>query len=157
MSDLDVLDFVYELRAGGPNRQERRYHDYALNGRPLHTLIDAGDRITPFGWLSREIEIRFARSLLLREPSPLPSGRVPLYICAECGDLGCQALSARVVLENDLFTWTEFAFEANYDSGPATAFLAIRSFKFERHTYEASLNRLDMTAIDEHAPLSRVK
>ena len=141
MNAFDVFDFVDELRAGGPNRQERRYNDYAVNGRPLHLLLDAGDRVTPFGWLSHELEIRFARSLLLREPSTLPSGRVPLYICAECGDLGCQTLSARVVLEDDWFTWTEFAYEADYDHGPATAFLAIRSFKFERHTYEASLSR----------------
>ena len=141
MSVFDVLDFVDELRAGGPNRQERRYHEYTLNGRPFHTLLDVGDRITPFGWLPHELEIHFARSLLLREVSTLRSGRVPLYICAGCGDLACQALSARVVLENDWFTWTEFAYEADYDSGPATAFLEIGSFKFERHMYKASLSR----------------
>jgi len=104
-------------------------------------LVDPGDNIGLFGWLPHDVEVAFARWLMLREPSQLPSGRVPLYICPECGDLGCQSLSARVVEEPDRFVWTEFAYEANYDAGPATQFLAVRPFSVEKRAYTAVLGR----------------
>lgn len=141
MSEFDVLDFVEGFRTGGPHRQERRYYDYTINRIPLRSMIDAGDNIGPFGWLPHEFEVEFARWLLLRERSKLPSGRVPLYICAECGDLGCQSLSARVIEESGRYVWSELAYEANYDAGPATKFLDVRSYSFEKRAYEATLAR----------------
>ena len=141
MTAVDTLDFVEAVRVGGPQHQERRYYDFTINGRPLRTMVDPGDNIGPFGWLPHDVEVAFARWLMLRERSQLPSGRVPLYICPECGDLGCQSLSARVIEEPDRFVWTEFAYEANYDAGPATKFLAVGPFSFEKRAYTAALGR----------------
>jgi len=141
VSAFDVLDFVDAVRKGGTNQQARRYYDYAINGRPLRAIVEPGDNIGLFGWLHHEVEVVRARWLLLREPSELPSGRVPLYICPECGDLGCQTLSARVIEEHDRFVWTELAYEANYDPGPATAFLEVGPFSFEKRAYQAAIGR----------------
>jgi hypothetical protein len=138
---IDALDFVEALRAGGPQHRKRRYYDFTINGRALRTMVDPGDNIGLFGWLPHDVEVGFARSLLLREPSKLPSGRVPLYICPECGDLGCQSLSVRAIEEPDRFVWTEFAYEANYDAGPATKFIEVRPFSFEKRAYEAAIGR----------------
>jgi hypothetical protein len=80
VSAFDVLDFVDGFRAGGPNQQQRRFYDYAINGIPLRSTIDPGDNIGLFGWLPRESEAELARWFLMREPSKLPSGRVPLFI-----------------------------------------------------------------------------
>lgn len=103
MSAVDALDFVEAFRVGGPQHQERRYYDFTINGRALRTMVNPGDNIGLFGWLSHDLEFEFALWLLLREPSQLPSGQVPLYICPECGDLGCQSLSVRVIEEPDRF------------------------------------------------------
>ncbi|MFN0249621.1 MAG: hypothetical protein ACKV2T_22245 [Kofleriaceae bacterium] len=141
MSTVDTLGFVEAVRVGGPQHQERRYYDYTINGHPLRAMIDPGDNIGLFGWLPHEFEVEFARSLLLRGPSKLPSGRVPLYICPECGDLGCQSLSARVIEERDRFVWTEFAYEANYDAGPTTELFEVRPLSFEKRAYAATIGR----------------
>lgn len=135
------LGFTDAFRAGGANQQERRYLDYTINGRPLRTIVSAGDHIGVFGWLPRESETAFARALLLLERSELPSGRVPLYICPECADLGCQALSARVVETADHYVWSDLAWEASYDQGPATDLLAAGPFSFDKAAYRAALDR----------------
>lgn len=141
VSVFDVLAFVDAVRNGGANQQGRHYYDYTVNGRPLRAIIDPGDNIGLFGWLQPEVEVARARWLLLREPSELPSRRVPLYVCPECGDLGCQTLSVRVLEEHDRFVWTEFAYEANYDRGPATPFLKLAPFSFEKRAYQAAIGR----------------
>lgn len=141
MSASDILDVVDALRAGSSNQQRRRFYDYTINSTPLRSMIDPGDNVGVFGWLPRESEAEFARWLLMREPSKLPSGRVPLYICPECGDLGCQSLSARVIETDDVFVWTELAWEADYDSGPVTKFVDVRPFSFEKRAYENAIGR----------------
>jgi hypothetical protein len=141
VSALDELDFAPAVRAGERNRHERRYYDFTINGRPLRTMLDPGDNVTPFGWLAREQEVSFARPLLLRAPSPMPSGRVPLYICPECGDLGCGALTARVVEDHESFAWLDLAFETDYQEVPPTDFLEVRPFYFEKRAYEAAIRR----------------
>jgi hypothetical protein len=39
--------------------------------------------------------------LLGTRPSPLPGGRVPLYVCSACGDLGCGAVTMVVDRDRD--------------------------------------------------------
>jgi hypothetical protein len=141
MSAFDTLDFVDAFRPGGAHSQERRYYDYVISGRPLHALVKPGDKIGLFGWLPHQFEVQFARWLLLREPSELPSRRVPLYICPECGDLGCQSLSTRVIEGLDRFVWTDLAYEASHDVGPATEVLAVGPFSFEKRAYQAAIER----------------
>jgi hypothetical protein len=137
---FDTLDFVDARRAGGRDQAERRYYDYAISGRPLRSMIEPGDNVGVFGWLERSHELRFAKALLGREPV-MPSGRAPLYICPECGDLGCGALTARIVEDHDSFAWTELAFEADHDAAPPSDFLEVRPFYFEKRAYEAAIRR----------------
>jgi hypothetical protein len=67
-------------------------------------------------------------------------GRVPLYICPECADLGCGCVSARIIEDDDSFAWLELAFENNYEPGPTEVF-DVRPFDFEKRAYEAAVRR----------------
>ena len=60
---------------------------------------------------------RYARQLLLKMPPDLPSGRVPLYVCRCCGDLGCGALTVQVEKTEGYFIWRDFAYENNWGEG----------------------------------------
>ncbi len=59
---------------------------------------------------------RFGAQLLLRRPSALPSGRVPLYLCP-CGDLGCGALTVAVTRAGDVVRWSDFGSEVDHETG----------------------------------------
>jgi len=72
------------------------------------------DFISPLGWGPIEAQ-QLAIAELLRQQKPsLSSGRCQLYICPECADIGCGAVTARVEREGNLIIWNEFAFENGY-------------------------------------------
>lgn len=66
-----------------------------------------------------DVDPKYARQMLLMEPSDFPSGRVALYVCECCADLGCGAITVQVERVNESFAWSKFAFEAPYAEGPA--------------------------------------
>ncbi len=67
---------------------------------------------------------------------PLPHGRVPVYICAECGDIGCGAVTARIEHLDDRVVWRDFSYENGYEPfDPADVFPNIGPFSFERRAY----------------------
>lgn len=45
--------------------------------------------------------------LLGEAPGDLPDGRVSLYVCPECADLGCGAITTRLSLEYDTVIWRD--------------------------------------------------
>jgi hypothetical protein len=51
------------------------------------------------------------KRLLLREKADLPNERRSLFICAECGDLGCGAITLEVHNENGKISWSNFGYE----------------------------------------------
>jgi hypothetical protein len=58
----------------------------------------------------------FAQQLTGRARSPLPSGRVALFLCG-CGDVGCGALTVAVEIDDDAVVWRDFGWEAPYEEG----------------------------------------
>lgn len=108
-----------------------------VNGKNLVRLFPPTDLVTPFGWLDRRTEARFARQLLGTSPPELPSGRAPLYICPECGDLGCGAIAVIVISTPDSYVWKDFAIE---DGSPGEAPRSCAEgyeFHFEREAYRS--------------------
>jgi hypothetical protein len=85
-----------------------------------------------------EFERQYAQQLLLLSPSDLPSGRRVLFVCPECGDLGCGCLSAEVTRDDERVIWTNFGFENDYDLDSLTLF-PVGSFVFEAGAYQSVL------------------
>lgn len=44
-------------------------------------------------------------------PAPLPEGRASLYICAECGDMGCGGVTAVIERAADTVVWRDFGYQ----------------------------------------------
>jgi hypothetical protein len=38
-----------------------------------------------------------------------------MYVCAECGDLGCGAVTAAVEVGDDKVVWRDFGYQNNYE------------------------------------------
>jgi hypothetical protein len=139
----DELSFV-DVPARG---QTPRYFDFAINRRPLSLILAAEEaKVTAgvFGWQPSQVELRYALQLLLREPSELPSERVPLYICERCGDLGCGCIAVKVSEYEECVVWSAFAYDDNF-SKPAqeltSSFPDLRDYYFLRTQYEEALDR----------------
>jgi hypothetical protein len=50
-------------------------------------------------------------------PSKLDSGRVPVLVCEECGDIVCGAITVRILRESDRIIWTDWFYENGYEPG----------------------------------------
>lgn len=150
------LELRWATRHGlgwGSSVHVRRYLDFVVDGRSLLAALGGGDFVTPFGWLRPWVEEEAARQLLLVDPSPLEGGRRELYVCPECADLGCGALTAVIERAGDRVFWRDFG----YQREPGEAAIerdgceGVGPLAFARDAYEDAIHSAPRRARDERA------
>jgi hypothetical protein len=109
------LQLTRMRRQGGAGITERDYLDFVIDGRLLSEQI-GGDLVTCLGWAVASENTRAVRRLLLDEPADFPNGRRSLYVCPECGDLGCGAVSAVIENVDNQIMWRDFGYENDYEN-----------------------------------------
>jgi hypothetical protein len=142
-----------------PPRFRLHYWDFVIDGRPLRELLehaDPADReldragLGPVGenvpvlvhnWPVARLSIGEARALLGLEPSELANGRVVLYVCPSCGDLGCGAVTARVERTAQTVAWSDFGWDVGCDDDEDEIRFPGGPFVFDRDQYDAELGR----------------
>jgi hypothetical protein len=134
---MSTIDVRWAERPAGAESPARRYRDLVIDGVPVSSLVRI-DVISPFGWGSSDDEERAAAARLLGRVAPnLPHARTSLYVCPECGDLGCTAVSVRVEFQQATVTWKEFGYQNNYDGEVQLEPLShIGPYTFPREAYE---------------------
>lgn len=134
-----TLELAWKRREEGGGRTGRDYLDFVVDGASLHDTLRLGDSIGCLGWGSGEGERHHIAQLLLREQSELQSGRVAIYICPECGDLGCGAVTVRISRDGEGFVWSDFAFETTLE-GIVEQYEDVGSLAFNKTEYWHLLN-----------------
>lgn len=86
---------------------ERRFLDFVVDGESLYDR-GTGDNVGCLGWLDSEEDELTAKRLLLDAPSDF-DGRVGLFICPECADPHCGAVTALIERQGDDIVWRDFA------------------------------------------------
>ncbi|HRE00956.1 MAG TPA: hypothetical protein PLV68_06625 [Ilumatobacteraceae bacterium] len=118
---MSVTDFALVESARtitGDRQHERRFLDFVFDSVPMYAAVRANgvDNITPI-WLGDEW-CRTAIHRLLGEAEPdAPDGRVSVYVCAECADLGCGAITVVVERDVDTVSWRDWGYQNNYEDG----------------------------------------
>lgn len=139
---VSTLDILWKTREGGGGRTERRYLDFVIDGVPLSSLVVA-DFITPFGWLDEGEHKAGVDRLLRKSPPDMADGRTSLYICPECGDLGCGAVTLSIQREADAIIWKDFGVQNNYEDTVHNEGLEnIGPFAFDPRQYHELFKRL---------------
>lgn len=122
---------------------ERCSTDFLIDGESLlHTLVKVGGGHADFmGCFVKGFAVPAAKAAarLLSQAAPdSPSGRVLLYICPECGDIGCGAYSVRIEKTNTGYAWSDFAYENGYEE--PRIIKSVGPFFFERNAYESAIS-----------------
>lgn len=121
---LSTLTFKSTVRLGGSSNGcttvERCFSDFRIDDRSLlETLVTADGGHSDFmsGFVSgfSEQNLLFADSLLRCSQSEVEPYRVLIYICPECGDIGCGAYSVQIRGRRSEIIWEEFAYENGYE------------------------------------------
>jgi hypothetical protein len=142
-----LLTFTPAIRVGikypnGNSKSERHFLDFVVNGQSLWERVGKSrDTVSVLcGEYALDESIRAVNRLLLTERSDFPNDRRSLFICSECGDPGCGAITALVVREGDAVVWADFGFENTYEEKiERTEYMGVGPFKFDAVSYESAL------------------
>lgn len=140
---MHTLSFKHATRTGSKenghvSKSERKYLDFLISGQSLEALLNtvSQDMIGTFGWsVSDAYENSMVNAFLGLEKPELPSGRIPFYVCPECGDIECGAITAEVEVTADSVVWKNFGFENNQDEPNLIDYKEIGPFKFDKTEY----------------------
>lgn len=95
---------------------ESHYLDFVIDGHALtEQLPMAHGMVTPLNraWLSTVGEA-IEQLQGARDTSGLPPRRIAVFVCGQCGDLGCGAITAALHLEPGRASWSDFAYDNGY-------------------------------------------
>src|SRR5262245_30383472 len=140
---MAALTLQWRHRPGATGKHERHHIDFIVDGVSLFDLVGAGERdlVGLLGWRPHEEESPLLHELLLRAQAVLPAGRQMLFVCSECGDIGCGAITAQILEQGGRIVWREFAYENDYDPEMTdrVSFAQVGPFEFEAAQYRAAL------------------
>ena len=110
---MSTIELQWREREVGDAQTPRKFLDFVIDGKSLYDKL--GDVISPLGWFRPEHNQIAVNRFLLLEPADFPDDRRSIYVCPECGDLGCGAVSAIIEQIGDRIVWRDFGYQNNYD------------------------------------------
>jgi hypothetical protein len=117
--NLVVAQRPLEDMGNGTFRSARTFLDFIVDEKSLGDAVkNAGyDLVSVLTaeWATSYLEDA-VRRLLLDRDSDFPNGRRSLYVCGECGDAGCGAVTIILEIEDDIAIWRDFGYENNYEN-----------------------------------------
>ncbi len=152
---MDTLTLGHEHRKGetlknGSTKVGRKYIDFIVSGQSLGQLFGLPDLdlIGTFGWTeNKEYENKQIDEFLGLITPELKTGRTCFYVCPECGDIGCGAITAKIEVTEKNVIWKDFGYENNYSEPDLTGYKEIGPFTFDKKQYCTLLKGLKTLAI----------
>ena len=149
---MPSLTFQQLIRAGssGPveTRAARISVDFVVDGKSLLARLgeaddDGGQHVTLDGMAEGYMgcfvkgfesdNFRKSAQLIVARKPDTEEGRFLLYVCPECGDIGCGAYGTKVRITETDVEWYDFAFENGYE--PGRPLPSVGPFCFSRTEY----------------------
>jgi len=126
----------------GGDKTARHFLDFVVDGQSLYQMLTEYDLITGLS-ADDKVPLRVAEAtidrLLGSVAGDAPRGRVSVYVCPECGDLGCGALTVELRRTPDRVMWLAWGYQNNYEDTLHAVDLGLDELSFDRDQYEAVL------------------
>jgi len=140
---MDTLTLGHGHRKGETSKNcstkaDRKYIDFIVSGQSLGQIfgLPGFDLIGNFGWSeNKEYENKQIDEFLGLEKPELETGRTCFYVCPECGDIGCGAITAKIEMTDKNIIWKDFGYENNYSEPDLTDYKEIGPFTFDKKQY----------------------
>lgn len=114
--------------------------DLVIDGASLvRTANNGGNLVTELNRSTSSHVPPVVDTLLGQRPATdLRAGRIPLLVCAACGDLACGAVTVALDVGATEVTWSKFQWENGYEN-PEPIESLTAPIRFDRAQYEAEL------------------
>ena len=122
---------------------DRQYLDYLISGQLLREYlgIKSKSSVTPFGFFpSKEEQKRILKEFRLQQKTQLLGDRIELYICECCGDIGCGAITVKVMDRGDKIIWMHFANQN--DPEEVGEEIQVDQIEFDRQSYFTAFSNI---------------
>ena len=140
---LSCTEAERDVRDSEGRKTPRRFLDFLVNAEALAPRVqEAGYDLISCLWVDNATAApeshQSARRLLAQLAGDAPHGRVSVYGCAECGDLGCGAVTVALTVGEDTVTWAEWGYQTNYEDEvhDVDDIPGLRDYVFDRRDYE---------------------
>jgi hypothetical protein len=123
-------------------KSERHFLDLVVDGQSLWEAVGKSrDMVSVLcAEYAAEETAKAVGRLLLREKAYLPNDRRSLFVCSECGDLGCGSITAVIEKQGETITWKAFGYENTYeDKIGFDEYSKLGPFSFSATAYERTL------------------
>lgn len=125
---MDQLKLILSQFPGG-----EPFYEFDISEKPLSTILQVDLKqltgiFTPEGSDSGYFVAQLAKFL-----GKLATEKILLYVCADCGDLGCGALTAQISFTENTVVWSDFAYENASET--FEKYPKIGPFEFEKEAY----------------------
>lgn len=122
-----------------------RFYDVLVDEKSLFDeFISAEDNmVCCFGFYNdKKLNGDCSDEFLTIKTSELNSLRTPLFVCRECGDIGCGAITLEIVKKENSYVWKKFAHENDSFELEESDFIDFPSVEFDKTEYEEAINSL---------------
>lgn len=112
------------------------FFEYDIDSQPLSSMLQVDLKeltgmFTPEGSDSGYFVTQIAKYI-----GKMPTERILLYVCSDCGDISCGALSAKIDFTDEKVIWSDFAYENAIEI--VERYPEIGPFEFSRKEYTAT-------------------
>ena len=149
MNELNYVFFIRQEKISNNNIIKHKVEtiDFIIDNNSLLDLIinkHGGDNdfmgCFSKGW--NKLNENSKNKLLNKLEPETANGRMAIYICPECGDIGCGAYCCKIEKTNGMYIWKDFAYENNYEE--AKIINNIGPFYFNEIMYENIILKLSL-------------
>jgi hypothetical protein len=130
------------VRSGRGNQKKRTSINFNIDGESLLDKLStaSGGHTDYMGCFVKGVDdnSKIYNAFTCKENSDLEEGRVLLYICPECGDIGCGAYAAKIEKNNNQYLWQDFAYVNGYED--AVKIEGVGPYYFNENEYEEIIN-----------------
>lgn len=144
---MNKLKFIKRTLKEGKKRnvESRDFYDLLIDDNPLlNRFIDSeSDLALSFGFYKNpKLNIQIVNEFLKIQKSELETLRSMLFVCAECGDIGCGAITVEIEKKSNSYVWKNFARENDSFELLPSDFIDFPSLEFDKISYENELKKL---------------
>ena len=143
---LSLLELVPATRVGvklpgGVSKSERHFFDLSQWTLAMEEVGKPKDMVSVLcSEYAREETIKAANRLLLTENAVIPNDRRSLFICSECGDIGCGAVTALVIREGPSI-WKNLGMKTTTKKMSCSMTIGKWTYTFDFALYERALRQ----------------
>ncbi len=132
------------------NVESKCFYDVLVDGKSLFDefISTEENMVSCFGFYNdKKLNVNISNEFLKNKTSDLVTGRTALFVCRECVDIGCGAITLEIEKNAKSYVWKNFAHENNSFELEETDYINFQLLEFDKNEYEKAINNLKINCL----------